>query len=138
MNSPVSLQVTPFHLGLGATVDALEAFDATPEWYERYSELTASDGREGRLVSMHTFDEGWAMWEMHPDGHELVVCTDGEMELLQDDGTSVSAVTLHRGQAVVNAPGVWHTANVAQQATALFITAGRGTQVRPRTSASTG
>ena len=32
----------------------------------------------------------------------------------------------------INAPGVWHTADVTGEATALFITAGKGTEHRPR------
>ncbi len=44
----------------------------------------------------------------------------------------MSIVTLESGQAIVNPAGVWHTADVDGCATALFITAGVGTQVRPR------
>jgi len=41
-------------------------------------------------------------------------------------------VLLNAGQYAINAPGVWHTADVSGKATALFITAGMGTQHRPR------
>jgi hypothetical protein len=34
--------------------------------------------------------------------------------------------------AVINPPGVWHTATVYEPGQALFITAGRGTETRPR------
>ena len=40
--------------------------------------------------------------------------------------------TLEPHQAVVNPPGVWHTADVSGPVTALFITAGMGTEIRPR------
>ncbi len=33
---------------------------------------------------------------------------------------------------MINEPGVWHTADVESTATALFITAGLGTEHRPR------
>ena len=39
---------------------------------------------------------------------------------------------LDAGQAIVNPPGVWHTADVDGEATALFVTAGLGTEIRPR------
>lgn len=121
------------HLGLGATAEPQEPFDGDTAWYQRYGERTASDGVEGRLVSMHTFTEPWDMWEVHPKGAELVVCTAGELTLHQEgsDG-EVRSVTLGVGDAVVNPPGVWHTADVEGSATALFVTAGVGTEHRPR------
>jgi mannose-6-phosphate isomerase-like protein (cupin superfamily) len=132
-NGPFELPSTPVHLGLGATVDLQPTFTGDMSWYESYGARTESDGTEGRLVSMHTFTEPWDTWEMHPHGDELVLCVDGEIVLHQEhpDGT-VGQVTLHPGQAVVNRPGVWHTADVAAPATAVFITAGVGTEIRPR------
>jgi hypothetical protein len=47
------------------------------------------------------------------------------------DGTS-QTVSLAAGEAVVNPPGAWHTADVTGEATALFITSGRDTDHRPR------
>jgi uncharacterized cupin superfamily protein len=122
----------PVHLGLGATVAVQEEFDGAIEWYERYGERTAGDGREGRLVSLHTFRSPWDSWEMHPVGDELVVCVAGNIELIQEVDGVMRRVALGAGEAVVNPPGVWHTADVAEEATALFITAGAGTEVRPR------
>ncbi len=122
----------PAHLGLGATVVPLDVFDGTPGWYERYGTAHAADGAEGRLVSMHTFSEPWNSWEMHPAGHELVVCVDGAMTLHQEVDGAVRTVVLAPGQATINPPGVWHTADVDGPATALFVTAGMGTEVRGR------
>ena len=123
----------PLHLGLGATAEVEPVFTGSMEWYAAYTARHADDGAEGRLVSMHTFDKSWDMWEMHPQGSEVVLCTSGAMTLHQEspDGT-VSKVTLHPGQYVVNDPGTWHTADVAGLATAVFITAGLGTTHRPR------
>ena len=39
---------------------------------------------------------------------------------------------LRTGEYAINPPGVWHTADVESEATALFITAGLGTELRPR------
>jgi mannose-6-phosphate isomerase-like protein (cupin superfamily) len=131
-----SLSTHPVHLGLGARVVRLEPMDGTLEWYERYGTATESDGTEGRLVSMHTFSEPWDSWEMHPLGEELVVCTAGTITLHQehdgDPAATVATVTLGPGEAVINPPGVWHTADVDGECTALFITAGTGTDMRPR------
>ena len=41
-------------------------------------------------------------------------------------------MVLNQGEAVINPPGVWHTADVAEEAAVLIITAGIGTKNRPR------
>jgi uncharacterized cupin superfamily protein len=122
----------PVHLGLGARVVPLDRFEGTPDWYERYGASTAADGEEGRLVTIHSFSESWTTWEMHPKGDELVLCVEGSIVLHQEDGDERRTVELHAGEAVINSPGVWHTADVTDRATAVFITAGMGTEVRPR------
>ena len=126
------LREFPVHLGLGARAFPLERFDGTPDWYQRYGESYASDGAEGRLVSMYSFDSSWDTWEVHPDGDELVLCVSGSITLHQEIDGVESVVELQPGQAVVNPPGAWHTADIDEPCTALFITAGRGTQIRPR------
>jgi mannose-6-phosphate isomerase-like protein (cupin superfamily) len=107
----------PVHLGLGAVAAVLPEMDGTMAWYEHYAQTTAADGREGRLVSMYTFTAPWDSWEVHPEGHELVVCTSGAIVLHQEapDG-SVRTVRLQAGQAAVNEPGVWHTADIRPRA----------------------
>jgi mannose-6-phosphate isomerase-like protein (cupin superfamily) len=122
----------PVHLGGGATAVRLEQFDGTPDWYLRYGQQYAADGAEGRLVSMFTFTASWDSWEMHPNGHELVVCVEGSMVLHQELDGEERTVELHAGDAVVNPPGAWHTADISGRATGVFVTAGMGTQVRPR------
>src|SRR5690606_19398777 len=126
----------PLHLGLGATAEPQPEFppdERAMQWYADYGERCAADGTEGRLVSMFTFTEDWGMWEMHPNGAEVVLCISGEMELLQEqaDG-SHAAIRLLPGEYAINPPGAWHTANIEGQATGLFITAGIGTEHRPR------
>jgi mannose-6-phosphate isomerase-like protein (cupin superfamily) len=127
-----SLFTSPIHLGLGATA-AVEPPFTGMEWYEDYAARTASDGIEGRLVSLYTFTENWESWEMHPSGAEVVLCTAGAMTIHQEmaDG-STATVTLGPGDYAINPPGAWHTADVSGKATALFITAGFGTEHRPR------
>ena len=83
-------------------------------------------------MSMHTFNEPWNSWEMHPHGRELVICTNGTFTLHQEVDDDSVQVTLTAGDAIVNPPGVWHTADAAGSVTVLFITAGLGTEVRPR------
>ena len=122
----------PVHLGLGARVVVEERFTGAMEWYQGYAARHADDGIEGRLVSLHTFSEPWSSWEMHPRGEELVVCLSGEITLVQEIDGGIRKVALRAGEAVVNPAGVWHTADVAGSCTALFITAGAGTEGRER------
>ena len=122
------------HLGLGATTVPLPTHTGDMAWYAEYGQAHGADGAEGRLVSMHTFTESWDTWEMHPQGSELVLCVAGNVSLTQEahDGAT-STVTISAGQAVVNAPGVWHTADVVDgPTTVVFITAGVGTVMRDR------
>jgi quercetin dioxygenase-like cupin family protein len=126
-----NLNTNPIHLGLGATAVIQPVFTDV-SWYEDYGARHAADGVEGRLVAMHTFSESWNMWEMHPSGSEVVLCISGAMTLIQEIDGATTSTTLQPGDYAINAPGVWHTADVTGSATALFITAGAGTQHRTR------
>jgi quercetin dioxygenase-like cupin family protein len=128
----IDLRKTPVHLGLTAKVKVMPVFTGDMAWYETYSKLVESDGIEGRLVTLHSFDESWNSWEMHPVGEELVLCIAGEITLIQQIDDQQAATTLRPGQAVINPAGIWHTADVSASATALFITAGAGTEHRLR------
>lgn len=133
MKSGLSLKEHPVHLGLGATATDQPAFTGDMSWYMDYASRHAGDGAEGRLVALHTFTDAWTSWEMHPLGSELVLCVAGEIILHQEDEDGcASSLRLEAGQYAVNAPGVWHTADVEESATVLFITAGKETQHRPR------
>ncbi|MBU6436318.1 MAG: cupin domain-containing protein [Betaproteobacteria bacterium] len=131
--SSLALDAHPIHLDSNSGAGAQPRFTGDMAWYDAYVQRHAADGVRGRLVSMYTFTEPWTSWEMHPSGSEVVVCTAGEMTLHQEQGDgSVTSVRLRAGEYAINPPGIWHTADVQGSATALFITAGWGTQHRPR------
>jgi len=130
------LDSNPIHLGLGATAIEQPEFphdERAMQWYADYAERHAADGEEARIMAMYTFTESWPMWEMHPAGGEVVLCTKGTMTLHQEfpDG-STAEVTIGPGEYVINPPGTWHTADITGEASAVFVTAGMGTQHRPR------
>jgi hypothetical protein len=133
MSQAIDISTYPIHLGLGARSIVQPEFTGDMQWYSTYSERIRADGIEGRLVSMFTFTRSWDSWEMHPQGSEVVLCTSGSMILHQEraDG-SKDTVTLTAGHYAINEPGTWHTADVSTEATAVFITSGLGTQIRPR------
>lgn len=130
--SGTPLATFPIHLGRGGAATAQPLFDGMV-WYEDYAARAAADGRDGWLVSLYRFDEDRGNWEMHPVGHEVVLCVEGAMTLHQQlaDGREES-VRLAAGDYAINPPGAWHSADVAQCATVLFITAGEGTEQRAR------
>ena len=120
------------HLGPGATAIAQPDF-TDGAWYEGYGVRHDAEGADGRLVSQWTFTQNWDSWEMHPHGEEVVLCTAGAITLHQDfaDG-SQATVALGPGDYAINPRGCWHTADIAGTATVVFITAGLGTEGRPR------
>ncbi len=127
-----SLLTHPLHLGLGATALPQPILSGM-EWYADYSERNEQDGAEVRLVSMHSFAANWDSWEMHPFGDEVVLCLSGKIMLHQEhvDGRHES-VTIVANEYAINPAGTWHIADVNEPSTALFITAGQGTEHRPR------
>ena len=130
-----SLESYPIHLGKGAIAIPQPEFpqdERAMQWYMDYGERHADDGEEGRLVSSYRFTEDWTSWEMHPAGAEVVVCLEGSMTLIQEIGGEEVRTSLAPGEYAINPPGVWHTADVTAEAVGLFITAGAGTQHRPR------
>jgi len=130
--TPQSLTSNPIHLGLGATAEVEPTFTGEMAWYDGYVERHGGDGAEGRLVSMSSFDGAWDMWEMHPLGAEVVLCTEGTVSLTQELPDGDVTTVLQAGEYAINPPGVWHTANDSGPCTAIFITAGAGTEHRPR------
>ena len=130
--SKVELKTHPIHLGLGASAVVQPRFDGDLSWYQGYGERHGSDGAEGRLLAMHSFAESWTSWEVHPSGHEVVIVTAGRMVLVQEKEGGEVRVELGPGDAAINEPGVWHTADVIEPVTAIFVTAGEGTDHRPR------
>ncbi len=122
----------PLHIGLGGRVIEQPPFTGMA-WYADYVLRNGDDGPEGRLVSAHRFTENWDSWEMHPAGEEAVICMAGNIVLHQElaDG-STAMMTLQPGDYAVNPAGCWHTADIVDEATVLFITAGWGTEHRPR------
>lgn len=131
--APLRLDSHPLHLGLGSKAVPQPRFTGTMEWYGDYVTRHGEDGAEGRLVTIHAFSESWDSWEMHPAGDEVVCCLSGNMTLHQEfpDGRT-GQIALGAGEYAINPPGTWHTADVTGTASALFITAGLGTQHRPR------
>jgi mannose-6-phosphate isomerase-like protein (cupin superfamily) len=120
------------HFGLGGRAEILPDFQWTADYLRRYEESHAADGDDGRLAMIGPQNTTWDSWERHPAGDELVVVLSGQSELIQEVDGEQRHLDMEPGRAVINPRGVWHTVNVREPGTALFITPGRGTQHRPR------
>ena len=129
---PNELAQNPVYLGRGGRVDREPDFTGDMQWYADMVARHQGDGADGFLLSQHTFSASWDMWERHPNGHEVVLCVAGELTLVQEVDGEQRRQALRPGEYAINEPGVWHTADVLESATAVFVTAGIGTEHRPR------
>lgn len=129
--SEIDLSRFPIHLALGTRAIRQPEHTGDVEWYEAYGARIAEYG-DGWLVGLHTFTSSWDTWEVHPEGDEIVACLSGRIVLHQEiDGKKTKHLLLPN-DAAINPKGAWHTADIEEPSTALFITSGRGTQHRPR------
>lgn len=127
------LEEYPVHLGRAGRAEVQPAFLGGMAWYDAYEARHREEWDDSRLVSMFRFSESWDSWEMHPAGDELIVCLSGRMTLHQQHENGETArVVLQDGEYAINPPGTWHTADIDDTVTALFITVGAGTEHRPR------
>lgn len=131
----IDLSTVPIHLGPGGTAETVADFDWTPEQLAAYERATAAHGADGRIVMVFQMEGSWTTWERHPLGDEVVVACSGRHRFVQEiDGTE-HVDEIIAGQAVVNPPGVWHTADSVEPGLVLTITPGLGTEHRPRSTA---
>jgi mannose-6-phosphate isomerase-like protein (cupin superfamily) len=84
------------------------------------------------LVGVYPMTADWPHWEMHPNGHEILVMLDGRIEMTLDRDGEVDTVVLEPGQTLVVPPGAWHIARVFEPGRMLGVTHGEGTQHRSR------
>ena len=114
--------------GRGHTTPGGEAFwSLPPAGMAKYE--------DGWLVSEFVCSKDWQSWEMHPQAEEFVYLLNGDIELLQELPSGITATRISGSGAVLVARGVWHTARVFAPSRMLFVTMGRGTQHRPASGA---
>jgi quercetin dioxygenase-like cupin family protein len=129
----IDITAVPVHLGLGGTARAIEGFDWSDARLAEYERDTKADGPDGRMVMMFHMKGAWSHWERHPAGEEVVIACTGEHRFVQEvDGRELEVV-LGPGEAIINPPGVWHTADSGDDGGWIVaITPGLGTEHRPR------
>ena len=89
------------------------------------------------LVTTHAYEADWPMWEMHPNGDEVVCLLSGSVLFILDLPEGPTQLPLTQPGSYVLVPrGTWHTARSTGACRLLFITAGEGTQHRPLAAAT--
>jgi hypothetical protein len=126
---PYHLASTYLRLRPDASVEALPG--GAPFWDALLAGKLGSFHHE-YLVIVNDFDAAWPMWEMHPNGDEIVCLLAGAVDFTLELGLERRVISLReRGAYVVVPKGTWHTATTQTSSSMLFITAGEGTQHRP-------
>ena len=119
------LSTTFLHLGV---TEAVTALPVGPDFWANMPPILSS----GRMVSLLKYDVDWQVWERHPLGDEVIIQFSGRMRVHLNllDGETV--VDLLAGRYVIVPKNIWHTADVSEPSSAIYITDGRGTEHRAR------
>ncbi len=119
---PLRLGTHVLHLAEHGVVTALPM---TPDFWAEMPSIFES----GRMLSLISQERDWPVWEMHPEGDEVIWLLEGRIRLHAEGRGSV---ILETGHCIIMPKAVWHTADVIEQGKALFLTEGADTQHRPR------
>jgi mannose-6-phosphate isomerase-like protein (cupin superfamily) len=128
-------QTGPFNLAstylrLRADVSA-EPLPVDATFWQRISTGQLGDFHNEYLVTMHSYDQDWPMWEMHPNGDEIVGLLSGAAVFILEMAGGPKRVELEEpGSYVIVPKGTWHTAKANGRCCLFFITPGEGTQHR--------
>jgi quercetin dioxygenase-like cupin family protein len=128
----VDIREVPIHLGLGGTAHPIDGFEWSEEQLDAYARATEADGPDGRMVMMFHSTGEWQSWERHPAGAEVVIACTGTHTFRQELDGGEQVVEIGPGEALINPPGVWHTADSGEGGWIVAITPGLGTEHRPR------
>lgn len=129
---PIALDVDPIHLAGDGTSARIEGFGFDPPSFEAYMRDHCNPADPGRLAMIEHSETEWGMWECHTGGDELVVVLSGIARFIQQVDGEERPTVVPAGKAIVNPAGVWHTADVIEPFSALYLTPCPGTEHRPR------
>lgn len=122
------LSSTYLRLRSDASVEPLPVDDA---FWRKISEGRLGSFHNEYLVTSHSFESDWPVWEMHPNGDEIVYLISGAVTfVLEIEDKQHELELLESGGYVIVPKGTWHTARTNGPSQMLFITAGEGTQHR--------
>jgi len=127
-SGPFELSSTYLRLRSDASVEPLRVDDT---FWQRIAAGELGTFHNEYMVTSHAFSEDWPMWEMHPNGDEIVCLLSGAAVFVLERQNGNDEIAMGAsGEFVIVPKGTWHTARVAMPSRMLFITAGEGTQHR--------
>lgn len=110
------------------TNGAMQEFPNAPDFWMN----TVAGLPEGYLISQYTFTESWPNWERHPRGDEFVVVLSGSITFIFKSDGGDERRELSQGDFSFIPQNKWHSADLSEPVTALFVTFGKGTENKPR------
>lgn len=125
--STIDLRKTFLQLLDGPRVNTI---DVGPTFWQTLGDR--ADLQEGRMVMALPYRESWGNWERHPNGDEVVLLIEGQIELIVETDQGEERTPMKAGDTVLVPQSKWHTADVSEPGLALHITRGEGTDHRPR------
>ncbi len=126
------LDVDPIHISGSGVAARLGGFGFDPPSFEAYIAQRCTADDPGRLAMIEHSREAWGMWECHHAGDEVVIVISGVARFIQDVGGEQVHTRVTAGGAIINPAGVWHTADVEEPFSAVYLTPCPGTEHRPR------
>jgi quercetin dioxygenase-like cupin family protein len=127
-SEPLNLSSTYLRLRGDGSVEPLPVDDT---FWQRVSTGQLGTFHNEYLVTCHAFAADWPMWEMHPNGDEIVCLLSGSVTFILERESGNQVIELKESGAYVIVPkGTWHTAKVGGPSRMLFITPGEGTRHR--------
>lgn len=125
---PFNLSSTFIRLRGDVSIEPLSVDDT---FWQRISTGQLGNFHNEYLVTTHTYDTDWPMWEMHPNGDEIVCLLSGAVTFILEVDNEKKRIELSEpGSYAIVPKGTWHTSNTKVPCRMLFITAGEGTQHR--------
>ena len=76
----------------------------------------------GHVLSVFSYSLSWDFQERHPDGDELAVVLEGDIDFLVDEGDGENPLQVNRASACLIPAGAWHRVVVREPSTILFVT----------------
>ncbi len=106
---------------------SMNPLSAGPDVYQRL-EQSYGDFKSHSLIAAHRFTEDWPTWEIHPKGDEMVILLSGSARFLLKTETGEQSHQLARaGEFLIVPRNTWHTAQIGEACSLLFVTPGEGT-----------
>ena len=127
-SGPLDFSSTYLRLRADASIEPLTVDNTL---WQRITSGQLGDFHCEFLIACGSCDADWPMWEMHPNGDEIVSLLSGSVTFLLQEAQGTQTIELDKnGEYVLVRKGTWHTAKTRGACRMLFLTPGEGTQHR--------